>query len=112
MSYNDSRGALAHELYHAWRYPHTLVDSVQQEYEAEAFSVQVCCELKALSEQERDAWFCVPHEEHHARIRKYSAWHHRCLASEQPAGIAACWYAMKQFLGLLTRQHRKRAPRP
>jgi len=60
---------LAHELYHAWRYPHVLVDSVQQEYEAEAFSVQVCCELEALSEQERDAWFCVPHEVHHARIK-------------------------------------------
>jgi hypothetical protein len=110
LSYRDSRGVLAHELYHAWQYSHSLVDSVQQEYEAEAFSVQICCELGTISEQERDAWFRAPREVHYARIRQYSAWHYRCLPGEQPTGIVAWWYAMKQFVGLMALQHRKRAP--
>ena len=110
LPYHDARSTLAHELYHAWRYPRALVDSVQQEYEAEAFAVQVCWELEALSGQERDVWFGVPRGAHHARIRQYSAWHHRCLPDEQPAGMAAWWYAMKQFVGLMALQHRKRAP--
>ena len=110
LSCRDSRGALAHELYHAWRYSRVLVDSVQQEYEAEAFAVQICCELGTISAQERDAWLSTPREVHHARIRRYSAWHHHCLPEGQPTGVAAWWYALKEFMGLLVRLPQKRAP--
>jgi hypothetical protein len=96
--YVPTRSMLAHELYHAWRYGRVLVNSIQQEYEAEAFAQRVRYELGAISKRALEAWMGVPEEEHYRRIRSYSAWHARILPDRQPRGLAAVGHAILQGL--------------
>jgi hypothetical protein len=96
--YVPARNMLAHELYHAWKYGRALANSIQQEYEAEAFAQRVRCELGVISERALEAWNRVPEEEHYRRIRGYSAWHSRILPDRQPRGLAAVGHAILQGL--------------
>lgn len=110
-SYRQTRAMLAHELGHAWKYPRALVDSAEQEYEAEVFARQVLAELGQVAERGQDAWFRVPREMHNERIWGYSQWHRATLPDRQPGGLRALWYAFRQAVGFLTGQPRRPAGR-
>jgi hypothetical protein len=105
--YMPARNMLVHELYHAWRYGRAMANSIQQEYEAEAFAQRVRYELGVISERALAAWMGLSMEEHYRRIRGYSAWHARILPERQPRGLAAVGHAIWQ--GLTIWMARRRA---
>ena len=102
-SYGDMRMAVAHELVHGAVYNGTLVDSIEQEYDAEFLSATILDELGVLPADRQEQWFGAQSlnvQEHFARIQGYSVWHSN-LPLNQPTGLAVVWEAVRQGVGLL-----------